>query len=100
MGRFDLHAGVVVCVYSAGTYAMCVCSILLGVVIGGLREGDCDLLDELVDAAGALVGEHGVEGLGLALARAVLEVQALLIQYTGESIKCPRGTRAYPTNHH
>ena len=47
--------------YSAGTYAMCVCSILLGVVIGGLREGDCDLLDELVDAAGALVGEHGVE---------------------------------------
>ena len=64
------------CVLSWYLYALCVCSILLGVVIG-LREGDCDLLDELVDAAGALVGEHGVEGLGLALARAVLEVQAL-----------------------
>jgi len=52
MGRFDLHDGVVVCVLSWYILydIMCVCSILLGVVIGGLREGDCDLLDELVDA--------------------------------------------------
>ena len=52
----------------------------LGSLGSGLSGGD--LLDELVDAAGALVDENGVGGLGLAAARA-REVLALGVVLDG-----------------